>query len=103
MRDGEEGEGCLRSQFSEWNRFWAEWRLEAGNKEATHTARRLDLAILTKHFRLDLTSTTFLDVKLIVTLFPPNHSPTEHITFPHIATKNSRDTRGNEITNTEIY
>lgn len=22
MRDGEEGEGCLRSQFSEWNRFW---------------------------------------------------------------------------------
>lgn len=24
MRDGEEGEGCLRSQFREWNRFWAE-------------------------------------------------------------------------------
>lgn len=22
MRDEEEGEGCLRSQFSEWNRFW---------------------------------------------------------------------------------
>lgn len=22
MRDGEEGEGCLRSQFREWNRFW---------------------------------------------------------------------------------